>query len=728
MPFMVDNPKVAPNSNWAQARGTPAPSRRLEAGEFSEKTMRSSRHFQMVFGVIGRWGWLLAVLIGIECAQATNLVSRVNGNWGDTNTWIVDGTNGLRVPDVGDDVTISNTVTITDSVQKIVGSLLITNNGTLTHSANSTAEVYRIDLVVNNSLAVVGTGKIDVGSRGYSGGGTTQNGNGPGGGVGGSTTRAGGGGHGGQGGSALTGGGTIYDSFLTPTNIGSGGGGVSVTSGGAGGGAVRLTASNLTVSGSILADGGVGGTSGDNSGGGGSGGSIWLTATNLQITGTVRANGADGRRESTSGNFGGAGGGGRIALDYGTATLGGTIQARGGFGVTNSSAGTGGAGTFYDSVAKWLCIDNGTTSMFGTAGTWATNPLLSALSLLTISNCGVLKHSAQVPMDIAIPAIIIGTNGSINVSGLGYSGGAATQNGQGPGGGAGGSVLRAGGGGHGGQGGSAQTGGGAVNDSFVAPTNLGSGGGGVNVTSGGAGGGAVRLTASNLTVNGSILADGSAGGTSGDNAGGGGSGGSIWLIATNLQVTGLLRANGADGRRESTFGNYGGAGGGGCIALDYGAATLGGTIQAQGGWGVTNSSAGTGGAGTFYDSVSKWLRIDNGTTSMFGTAGTWATNPLLSTLSLLTISNCGILKHASQVPMDISVPTIIIGANGSINVSGLGYSGGVQVAGGGPGGGGAAGVTGGGGGHGGNGGASSGGASGGNSNDYLTSKKRELIP
>lgn len=86
--------------------------------------------------------------------------------------------------------------------------------------------------------------------------------------------------------------------FLVPLIGGSGGGGgiflnnANGGSGGAGGGALLIASSiSITVNGTIQANGGTGGESGDKEGGSGSGGSIHLLAPSIGVTGTLHAKG-----------------------------------------------------------------------------------------------------------------------------------------------------------------------------------------------------------------------------------------------------------------------------------------------------------------------------------------------------------------------------------------------------------------------------------------------------
>lgn len=123
---------------------------------------------------------------------------------------------------------------------------------------------------------------------------------------------------------------TLFESsFIGGSGGASGGGGettggaqVSGSTGGGGGGAIHIIAGgNISISGSITANGGNGGGDGasvESGGGAGSGGAIWLQAEgNIVISGTLTATGGTG---GTNGSFGtsgegGSGGNGRIRLD-----------------------------------------------------------------------------------------------------------------------------------------------------------------------------------------------------------------------------------------------------------------------------------------------------------------------------------------------------------------------------------------------------------------------------
>ena len=174
-----------------------------------------------------------------------------------------------------------------DKPLSIVGSLEVLSGGLVTHTANSTAQSYSIDLTVSGDVTVRAGGKVTARGKGYA------SNNGPGKANQGSSNR--GASHGGIANKET--GDICYGSPTQPTAIGSGGMSTS------GGGAVKLTvAGTLVNDGSIDADGPSGSYHV------GSGGSVWLTAARMSGSGTVTATGG----HVTSYNTGG--GGGRVAL------------------------------------------------------------------------------------------------------------------------------------------------------------------------------------------------------------------------------------------------------------------------------------------------------------------------------------------------------------------------------------------------------------------------------
>lgn len=213
-------------------------------------------------------------------------------------------------------------------------SITVAVGGVVTHTANTSAKSYTIDLSAN-SMTIAGTiQSTGMGyAVGYGEGAAPSLGN----------TGAAGGGFGGTGGHGL---GSIvgdgYGSFRAPNHLGSPGGKATSTTGsagGSGGGLVRLTvAGTLTLDGTIAAKG----NDGVANGGGGSGGTVRIQ------TGTLAGNGGriDVRGGQGNGN-GGCGGGGRVALSYTTDSYTGgisslSIDSEGGF---NCGTKAGGAGT-----------------------------------------------------------------------------------------------------------------------------------------------------------------------------------------------------------------------------------------------------------------------------------------------------------------------------------------------------------------------------------------------
>lgn len=240
----------------------------------------------------------------------------------------------------------------------VTGDVTIGASGTLTHTANSSAETHRLSLQVGGNMTVALGGTIGLTGKGYAGRTGQTNGYGPGAGLGGSTTPPSGGGYGGNGGNGTSGytGGPTYGSLTQPVNIGSSGGASNTTpTSGSGGGAVKITvAGTVTISGSIVANG----TNGLNNSyaAGGSGGSVWISAGTFTGAGSIVTNGGNGNNTTTPGG----GGGGRIAIEYSASTFSGTINAFGG-----SGGQYGGAGTIYmkqGSNNGDLLVDNNSVS------------------------------------------------------------------------------------------------------------------------------------------------------------------------------------------------------------------------------------------------------------------------------------------------------------------------------------------------------------------------------
>jgi uncharacterized repeat protein (TIGR01451 family) len=508
--------------------------------------------------------------------------------------------------------------------------LLIDSASTLSVSGTETLNVG--DVVLTGNSTIVGNLQLDADNLTIDAGSSiTADGKGYGpsqgpGAAPGNGTGAGYGGDGGAGG-CPGGYGSAYGSAIAPTDLGSGGGGSGATlggifylsTGGPGGGAIKLTVSDtLTVNGLISANGVDGNWLGTSDAGGGSGGSIYIVASNVSGSGAVAADGGDSGPWG-GGCAGGGGGGGRIAVYYQTSSFTGVVTAWGGVGrppmSQNAKDGTVG---FFDTLNndfyaghswtfQWndgpsfnyhkIALDNGSkTSTESGVSLTADLLLIDSASTLSVSgtetlnpNDLVLSGNSTIVGNLRLDArnLTIDAGSSISADGKGYGPS------QGPGAGTG-SVYGGSGGGYGGEGGTAGCvpGHGSTYGSAIAPTDLGSGGGGEGATlpsgyypsTGGPGGGAIKLTVSDtLTVNGRISANGMAGDWLGiGGANGGGSGGSIYIVANTVSGSGSVAADGGDSGPWGG-GCAGGGGGGGRIAVYY--RTFTGTATAKGGIG-----------------------------------------------------------------------------------------------------------------------------------------------
>ena len=533
-----------------------------------------------------------------------------------TNNLIISESNtnydGQRIVIWGATVTIDGT--------HMLDSLLVTNHAVLTHSAWTTNASQRMNLVVSNGFVVDASSRIDVSGKGYS---ANQ---GPGAGEW-RPTPAGGGGYGGMGGNGgLTSGrpaagGAAYGSLTQPTDLGSGGGGLTNRAG-SGGGSIRLAVGGLLqLDGQLRADGGaVSLAYGD--GGGGAGGSIYVTVGELRGAGTISSDGG-----AATGQYeGGGGGGGRIAVYYGSSGFAGTLSARGGDGYQPGGSGTvvltstatsnsvlivGGSGSSTNIAVTpivaggqlgSLVVSNGASLRFdkpvtlsGNAQITGTNTVVEMIGQnsieqnMAIQNGALLTHPSGVTnTELRIGGdLLIDQSSKLDVSGKGYSAS------QGPGAGEW-RITPAGGGGYGGMGGNGgltsgrPAAGGAAYGSLTQPTDLGSGGGGLTNRAG-SGGGSIRLAVGGLLqVDGQLRADGGAVSlVNGD--GGGGAGGSIYVTVGELRGAGTISAGGGAGSSQYD----GGGGGGGRIAVYYGSSGFAGTLSAHGGSGYQPGGSGT---------------------------------------------------------------------------------------------------------------------------------------
>ncbi|MBI2410381.1 MAG: LamG domain-containing protein [Candidatus Kerfeldbacteria bacterium] len=534
--------------------------------------------------------------------------------------------------------------------QSISGTLDV--QGTLQHTLNSGTQVYELDF---SAATITVSGTVTATGKGF----TTGSGTG-GGDAGGSASLSGGGGgaHGGYGGA---GNGSSnksvgYGDPAHPVILGSGGGSAySAGSANYGGGLIQLVASgNITVSGSILANGNSGSiVSGNEGTGGGSGGGIYINAGgNANFTSaSVKANGGSG---VDTGHDSGGGGGGRIAIIYGgTYTAPTTLQAFGGEGPAGGV--DGGTGTIYvksGSNNGVLTLDNGSvvnssgtaignTNNLGSELTTGTNLTItdltlsnttsllmpatsintisgtltvnsgntltlksytnatSALSVGTLTMAGTLDHTdhttsnSSLAHKIKISASTVTISGTVDVGGLGYSGRASNTAGLGSGAGAAGSgAIGGGGAGHGGAGGNGS--------SASSPTGI--------------GGGTYDTAAAPVDL-------GSGGGGSNNSGSTGGDGGGAVEISASgtMTINGSITSNGSNGAAGGGYGAGGGAGG--SIYLTYGTLSGIGSLTANGGTGGNGATTKGGGGGGGLIALSGTYNF-SGTTSCTGGSAT----------------------------------------------------------------------------------------------------------
>lgn len=237
----------------------------------------------------------------------------------------------------------------------------VTVAGTLTHTANSSTEEYRVKINCTN-FTVSSTGTVDVSAKGYSAG------NGPGAGL--STGNSGyGGGGGAYGASGTTGysgvsGGQPYGSIINPVNLGSAGGTNTYRGylGGAGGGAILINAVNFTNSGSLKSNGANSVTSTTYNGGGGAGGTININTQGFAGSGSFQSIGG---HNTSTGYYGGGGSGGRIAVKCESSTFTGSYDASGNYGYNSVYAPPGTVYVRINGIEN-LYIENKFTSIANT--------------------------------------------------------------------------------------------------------------------------------------------------------------------------------------------------------------------------------------------------------------------------------------------------------------------------------------------------------------------------
>lgn len=354
-----------------------------------------------------------------------------------------------------------------------------------------------------------------------------------------------------------------YGSVSEPTALGSGGDYYR----GFGGGAIRIIANGtVRIEGTVSANGG----GGYKNRGGGSGGSVWITASVLTGSGSIFANGGAPRGDP-KGDFyqWSFGGGGKISLqwDGGNNSFGGIIS---GGSISNIKRRIG---TLYVTAtgtnAPWDELWDADRHVRGQVSLLPGNYDVSALY---VDRGGMLvcrgdtngvneasggtcdrPHGSGVTFNsehifVQEGGVVTADECGFQAAGPGYPGvcmfcRGATHAGRA----------------HGHESPSAY-------GSASEPTALGSGGGGLNRT-GGPGGGAIKLNAAvSVHIDGTV----SACGGNGYKLSGGGSGGSIWIVTDRLSGSGSIMAEGGpywgypDGDIYNWFG-----GGGGRISIQY---------------------------------------------------------------------------------------------------------------------------------------------------------------
>lgn len=216
-------------------------------------------------------------------------------------------------------------------------------------------------------------------------------------------------------------------------------------------------------------------------------------------------------------------------------------------------------------LSQTLVFTNWTTALT------ATNVTILSGGVMTLPG-----HFTNTEMSNRVQVVctdfLLENGGVIDVDAQGYGGG--EKAGQGVGGGVF-SDNRGSGGGYGGAGGWAgyrgfSAAGGIAYGYAAAPLGPGSGGASAHAATsyvGAPGGGAVRIVATNATINGTITANGL---DQNNSSAGAGSGGGISLRCRRLSADhGLIRANGGNGSPSVGGAHGGGGGGGGRIALHY---------------------------------------------------------------------------------------------------------------------------------------------------------------
>lgn len=474
------------------------------------------------------WIILAAALIFPNAAFAQPVLITTPTTVGPADTFITPSDGGPAIPLATARITVRGT-TLTISGRHQIADLVLENQARLNHAPaiitqTETGPPHGLELTVTDNVSIAAQCAIDLTGLGF------PHGQGPGRGQDAPDPyRGGGGGYGGAGArpipnplvpASLINSGPAYGSFREPRDFGSPGGSSlgGTILGGAGGGCLRLiVGGELNLQGEVRCNGAV-----SQSGASGSGGSVWISATTLSGTGHIIANGG-------LGNV--SGGAGRIAIQ--TISL---LFDRGSFEAMASSLGD--TGTIYieegNNPPLLIYKGNGGGSSFNRIP----RPLLIDLPNGRVELDGANLVGSTVTIRCA--DLSITADAAIDTTGMGFPAN------EGPGRGMTGMIFNGqyvGGAGHGGFGSSHNSwiiAGGQTYGSFSQPTEAGSGGGARPGEAGSAGGGVIRLIVSHLLkLDGELRSNGA--NTSASTSG---SGGSIWITADDLQGTGLISANG----------------------------------------------------------------------------------------------------------------------------------------------------------------------------------------
>jgi len=261
----------------------------------------------------------------------------------------------------------------------ITSDVTVASGAVLTHeavtSSGSNPEDHKLIATIIGNLTIASGGKIYVSGKGYDinqgpGTGASQRG----------------GGYGGQGGNNTP----TYGSVTNPVNSGSGGGPYGGVASRGGGAVVLAIGGDLTLNGSVGADGTEPFIGASAYGGGGSGGSINIVAARLFGAGTISANGG-------STPMGGGGGGGRIAVVLTNAdnTAFANLTAIRTYGGSSSDVENGAAGTIYlkgnNQTYGRLIVDNNSlsTTRLTLLGSLVTDATVGDVWLRNLANMSI---------------------------------------------------------------------------------------------------------------------------------------------------------------------------------------------------------------------------------------------------------------------------------------------------------------------------------------------------